>query len=151
MSVVYNFKIRISKRKNTILSAIDVITSLMDNGWSLNSEKNEIIYTDVGDNDDFDFFSKMIEVEEYFNIVDKKQKNNEVISLAMFYLENDDRYRIDLIITPEFDILIAPDDATKKMLSSNMNMLDVNWYYFKLIPALTNEKMRVEDFSVSKF
>lgn len=151
MSVVYNFKIRISKRKNTILSAIDIITSLMDNGWSLNSEKNEIIYTDVGDNDDFDFFSKMIEVEEYFNIVDKKQKNNEVISLAMFYLENDDRYRIDLIITPEFDILIAPDDATKKMLSSNMNMLDVNWYYFKLIPALTNEKMRVEDFSVSKF
>lgn len=77
-------------------------------------------------------------------------KNNSIL-YTLFYLEEYNRYRIDVIITPEFDILISPDDATKKMLSSHLNLLDMNWYLCKIMSALTNENILVEGFSYTQF
>ena len=101
----------------------------------------------MGDSDDFDFLVKTITKEEYLDIANRKEKNNETIALALFLLEKDYRYRIDIIITPEFDILISPDDKTKKILISNLKVLDVNWYFLKILPALSNKNMIIESFS----
>lgn len=146
MSADYNFKISIAKRGNSDLSSVGIIENFLKAGWSLYSEKNEITYTDVGDNDNFHFLTKPIGEIEYFNIVNEKEKNNEMIAFALFCYE-ELRYRIDVIITPEYEILISPDDATKKMLIPTLNILDVNWYLCKLLPPLTNKNMLVESFS----
>ena len=145
MSITYNFEISVYKKEG--ISSIHIIESLLEAGWSLYSEKNEIIYTNVGDTDDFDFLAKTITKEEYLNIASQKEKNNEMIALALFLLEEDYRYRIDIIITPEFNILISPDDKTKKILISNLKILDVNWYLLKFLPALSNKNMIIESFS----
>ena len=52
-----------------------------------------------------------------------------------------------ITITSVFEVLISPDDATRKMLSNDLKILDVNWYISRIIPYLTNEKMLVENFS----
>ena len=69
----------------------------------------------------------------------------------MYDFEEYYRYRIDVIITTEFDILISPDDITKKMLLFSLNILDMNWYLCKIMPALTNENMLIEGFSYTQF
>ena len=151
MSVTYNIKINIVRRGKIDLSSTDILESLIDAGWSLFSEENLIIYTDIGDDDDFNFMSKSMNKNQYYTIVKQKQKNDEVIGLAMFFSEDNYRYRIDVIITSEFEIIISPDDATKKMLSYDLDLLDVNWYFYRIIPYLTNKKMLVESFSFSQY
>ena len=88
MSITYNFQINITKRKENSLSSTDIIESLIEAGWSLFSENNLIIYTDVGDDDDFNFLSKPMNKREYYDIVNKKQRNKETIALALFRSEN---------------------------------------------------------------
>lgn len=151
MSITYNFRITIAKRGNVNLLSMNIIDNFLKTGWSLYSEKDEIIYTDIGDNDNFDFKAKSMSKNEYFDIVNQKEKNHEIIAVALFYLEEYYRYRIDIMITPEFDILISPDDMTKKMLLSSLNILDMNWYLCKIMPALINENMLVEGFSYTQF
>lgn len=151
MSITYNFRITIAKRGDVNLLSMKIIDSFLETGWSLYSKKNEIIYTDIGDNDDFNFKAKSMTKNEYFDIVNQKEKKHEIIAVALFYLEEYYRYRIDIMITPEFDILISPDDITKKMISSSLNILDMNWYLCKIIPTLINKNMFVEGFSYTQF
>ena len=92
MSITYNFKITIVKRENANLLSMNIIDSFLENGWSLYSEKNEIIYTDIGDNDDFDFKAKSMSKNEYFDIVNQKEKHHEIIAVAMFIVHFDPVY-----------------------------------------------------------
>lgn len=150
MSVEYNFQIKLVKKENKDLLVTNIIESLINAGWSLFSGDNNIIYTDIGDDDNFDFIARNITKDEYYNIVQQKQLQCETIAFAMFYLENNCRYRIDIIITSEFEIILSPDDITKKMLSVKLDLLDVNWYFCKILPHLTNPNMSVESFSFCK-
>ena len=79
MSVTYNIKINIVRREKIDLSSTDILESLIDAGWSLFSEENLIIYTDIGDDDDFNFMSKSMNKNQYYTIVKQKQKNDEEI------------------------------------------------------------------------
>ena len=72
------------------------------------------------------------------------------IALALFCLEDNYRYRIDVIITPDFESLVTPDDETKKMLIPNLNILAVNWYLCKILPPLTNKKYYLKVFRLYK-
>ncbi len=150
MSVEYNFQIKLVKKENKELLATNIIESLVNAGWSLFSGDNNIIYTDIGDNDNFDFIARNIAKDEYYNIVQQKQMQCETIAFAMFYSESNCRYRIDIIITSDFEIIFSPDDITKKMLSDKFELLDVNWYFSKILPYLTNPNMSVESFSFCK-
>ena len=85
MSAEYNLKIKIIKKGKDKIYAEDIIEALVNEGWSLFSEGNTIIYTDVLDGDDFNFVSKNIKKEDYYEIVSKKQKYGEPIACAMFY------------------------------------------------------------------
>lgn len=48
MSLNYSFKICITQREDQSLKSVDIIKSYLEAGWSLYSEKNQIIYTEVG-------------------------------------------------------------------------------------------------------
>lgn len=147
MSADYIFGINIAQQRNANLTSVNIVKCYLEAGWSLYSEKNQIIYTGVGDNDEFNFLANSISEAEYFDIVKQKEKNNEIIAFSLFCLEENYRYRIDIHITPEFEIIISPDDATKRMLNSNLNILDVNWYLCRILPPLTNKNMLVESFT----
>lgn len=147
MSVMYNFKINIVHREDINITSIDIIKSYLEAGWNLYSERNHIIYTDLGDNDDFSFVSNPISENGYFNIVMQKEKNNENIAFALFSSEENCLYRIDVIITPELEISISPDDGTKKMLAHNLDILDVSWYLYRVLPPLANKNILIEGFT----
>lgn len=156
MSATYLFEIDIIKRKESDLSATDLIESFIAAGWSLFSENSTIIFTDTNDIDDYNYLSKHIEKNEYYDIVRKKQNNGEPIAFALFRSENHHKYRIDIIIIPRledsrFKVAISPSDGTRKMLSAEPKILDVNWYLIRVIPYLTSEKMVVENFSYSQY
>lgn len=65
MSATYLFEIDIIKRKESDLSATDLIESFIAAGWSLFSENSTIIFTDTNDIDDYNYLSKHIEKNEY--------------------------------------------------------------------------------------
>lgn len=150
MSVEYNLKIKIIKRGKNKIYAQDIIEALVNEGWSLFSEGDTIIYTDVSDGDNFNFVSQKIKKEDYYEIVSKKQKYGEPIACAMFYTEDRYVYRIDVIITSDFEVIISPDDLTKKMMNCENELLDMSWYICKIIPKLSNKNMIVESFSFCK-
>lgn len=47
----------------------------------------------------------------------------------------------------DYNFEINVDDATKKMLTSNLNILDANWYLQKILQPLSGKNMLVESFS----
>lgn len=152
MSVTYHFGIEIVNRGERDLSVTDVIERFIAAGWSLFSDSNTIIFTDINDRDDYNYLSKHIGQNEYYDIVRKKQENEEPVAFAMFRSEDHRKYRIDVIIVPKledsrFEISISPSDGTRKILSANQEMLDINWYLIRVIPYLTNDRMAVESFS----
>lgn len=156
MSVTYLFEIDIVKRNESDLSATDLIESFIVAGWSLFSENNTIIFTGINDIDDYNYLSEHIDKNEYYDIVRKKQNKGEPIAFALFRSENHHKYRIDIIIIPMFDnsrfeVAISPSDGTRKMLSVEQKILDVNWYLMRVIPYLTSENMVVENFSYSQY
>lgn len=134
MSVDRTFTISIAERKGEKPSAVNIISCFLKFGWSFYSGQNQIIYTDVGDSDDFDFLAKQITESEYFHIVEQKESRGEVIAFSMFYKEDCHRYRINTLIMPNCEIVISPDDETRKMLMPDLNILDANWYFCKIIP-----------------
>ena len=149
MSVSLLFEFRVVKREN--FTSVNLIESFLKEGWNLYSEKGEIIYTDIGDIDDYDYKANRISEKEYFNIVIQKERNNETIAFTLYWLEADDRYRIDVLITPQFEILISPDDETKKMIESEIKILDVNWYLYRILMTLTNNNILVEGYSFQQY
>ena len=58
MLVEYNLKTKIIKRGKNKIDAQDIIEALVNGGWSLFSEGDTIIYTDVSDGDNFNFVSR---------------------------------------------------------------------------------------------
>lgn len=146
MSVSYSLTIGVIKKENTTSFSVDIIKSFLEFGWTLYSQNNEIIYTDVGDEDNYDFCARNISVDEYFEIVEAKEQNGEIIAAGMFLFEEKCSYRIDLLITPDFKIIISPDDATQKVID-DIDILDVNWYLGKTLPALKDRDIFVESIS----
>ena len=58
MSVDRTFIISIAERNGKKPSAVNIINCFLKYGWSLYSARNHIIFTDVGDGDDFEFLAK---------------------------------------------------------------------------------------------
>lgn len=75
MSMNCFFKINITQRDDAKVTPADIVKCYLEAGWSLYSEKNLIIYTGVGDNDDFGFLANSISETEYFDIIKQKEKN----------------------------------------------------------------------------
>lgn len=151
MSTEYLFKIELAKRNGKELNAVHVIENMIKGGWSLFSEEGKIIYADISDEYDFHFMAKNISKAAYYDMVNEKQIKCELIAFAMFYIENEHAYRIDVIITSDFQVLISIDDLNKKMLCNQFKLLDINWYAYHIIPYLTNDEMQVEFFSFYKY
>lgn len=151
MSVDRTFTISVAERRGTKLSAVNIINCFLEFGWSLYSAQGKIIYTAVGDSDDFEYFEKHISRSEYFHIVEQKELRDEVIAFAMFYEENCISYRMNTLIMPSHEIVISPDDETRKMLISDLNILDTNWYFSKILPPLLNSNILIEAFSYAQY
>ena len=74
-----------------------------------------------------------------------------MIAFALLYRENSNTYRIDMLIISKFQIIISPDDGTRKMLHSSFGILDVNWYLLKILPPLFNVNLRIESFLFNQY
>ena len=74
-----------------------------------------------------------------------------MIAFALFYRENSNTYRIDMLIISKFQIIISPDDGTRKMLHSSFGILDVNWYLLKILTPLFNVNLRIESFLFNQY
>ena len=151
MSVDRTFTISIAERNGKKPSAVNIINCFLKYGWSLYSARNHIIFTDVGDGDDFEFLAKHITESEYFHIVEQKESRGEVIAFSMFYEEKCSRYRMNTLIMPNCEIVISPDDETRKMLIPDLNILDTSWYFCKILPPLLTANILIEAFSYSQY
>lgn len=144
MSVVYDFEIVVSSKSEQLLLPEDIIESLRHAGWDLYTRNGQILFTALGDKDDFDIISQKISRQEYYKIAEQKYRCGETVSFSMFCDENGSEMRIDVMIMPDFTVAVFPDDFSKKILPGAGKLLDVSWYTPRLIPCLNNEKMIVE-------
>lgn len=154
MSIDRTFEISIAKKDGKKPSAVAIINCLLNFGWSLYSPQHSVIYTDVGDSDDFDFLNRKIAASEYFRIVTQKELNSETIAFSLFYVEDGNTYRVNVLIIPNlsnWEVVISPSDETVKMLMPDLNILDANWYFCKVLPPLLKSNILIETFSLSQY
>lgn len=151
MSVDRTFTISIAERGGKKPSSVCIINCFLKFGWSLYSSQNKIIYTDLGDSDDFDFLNERITESEYFRIVTQKELSEEVIAFSLFYEEDHCRYRINVLIMPDRAVVISPDDETRKMLIPDLNILDTNWYFRQILSPLLNADILIETYSFQQY
>ena len=151
MSVDRMFTISFAKSDSANLSAEKIINCFLDFGWSLYSSQGEIIYTGLGDSDDFEYLTERISKIEYLNIAKQKELQDEVIAFSLFFEENSSRYRINVLIVPKFQIVISPSDGTRKMSNPTFGILDVNWYLSKILPPFLNANVQIEAYSFQQY
>ena len=135
-----------------VVSPLKVIEILSGNGWNLLNEDGYACYLPVGDNDMFDWTGSKISVSELMKILEKKEKNKELIGVRIAWknteiggnllLWDKDEAKDKKIYAPiSFDL-----DANRKILAEydDFKITDVNWYLERLIPAFNQGDTLVE-------
>lgn len=145
MSIFASIDISIASRLGYSITSIDIINTLINNGWKIRNE-NKIYYLPIGDNDNFDWQDNEISEKEFFSIAKQKDQNNEIIGVALIW--KDSKIGGTLLIYPEHKFSINLTINLKK-LNNNIKcrITDVNWYLEKILPFFENDTTTVENFS----
>lgn len=144
MSVSASIDINLVQYQQRV-SLLKVIQYLLEYGWSLDYD-GKISFLPIGDDDKFNWQSESMSIESFFHILMKKEKNNEIIGVAMtwsntgiggdFLLSKDGKLSVNLSINRK---LIESD--------SSMKITDINWYLVKLLPIFNHKDIQVESFT----
>lgn len=84
MSVSISIEISLSKQ----ISRMTILRKLEDFGWSYN-DQGKVTYLPIGDDNDFNWRSKSIPLEELLKILVIKDNKRELIGVAMTWKDTD--------------------------------------------------------------
>ncbi|MFC9711764.1 hypothetical protein ACFTRD_26835 [Paenibacillus sp. NPDC056933] len=129
MSVSSTIEIFLSKQ----ISGITILSKLEKYGWSYN-DHGHATFLPVGDDDDYGWQHVSIPKEELLKILSTKEKQRELIGVAMTW--KDTNRGGTFLIRENGTFLMSPDINRKVVeVESYSNITDINWYMTKLIPV----------------
>lgn len=100
----------------------------------------------IGDDDKFDWKSEKISFESLVQIIEKKERIEEIIGVILTWQDTgiggQFLFRCNGIISVNVTLL-------RKLISSNSNVeiTDINWYLTRLLNVFNEKVMQVEHFS----
>lgn len=110
----------------------DFIKVLLEAGWRVFNNK-EITFLPLRDNGEFNWVSKASNIEEIFNIIDEKERSNEVIGLVLYWRKTNIGVRVTFKSIDDINIAL---DINRKEIKGLNNMTNVNWYFERLIEPI---------------
>ena len=148
MSVSASINIQLGKMNINRVSAIQLIKTFIRNKWRL-QWNNNISYLPVGD-DDFDWQSDKISIEELVNIVEEKESRGELIGILMLW--DSTEFGVELLIHSELELSFNLS-VNRKVITyaKNTHITDINWYLEKIVIPLKENNYIIEYFSFDEY
>lgn len=142
MSVSASINIKLVMLDGKMISSADIINRLLRCNWTINDNGN-ISFLPLGDNDDYDWQNKNINLEQLMNIIVEKEKQNEVIGVTLMWGKT--RIGGQLLIWQKGNLSINLT-VNRKILNDNteIDATDVNWYLERILPAFKGGNCIVE-------
>ena len=146
-----SLSIRLHQDKNLPISTRDIISELTCFGWILH-KYDYVEYLPLGAKNNEDWHSFIMKsYDEVDQILDAKEQAKELIGIRIERFDMD--IKGDLFCLPESnysDILFNTyADKPKIQLAPNCEIIDLNWYFEKLLPPL-GAAFGVEAFSFTQ-
>ncbi|WP_144687022.1 hypothetical protein [Acetivibrio clariflavus] len=94
----------------------------------------KVSFLPLGDNDDYDWQSEEIDLEQLMDIIDKKEKQNEVIGVILYWDKSSIGMQLLIWNSGKLPFILT---INRKILNDNteINVTDVNWYLERILPA----------------
>jgi len=135
--------IRLNQNKK--YSIEDIIKMFINIGWNLYDEQGKITYLPLGDVDEFNWQSDLMNEEDFYMLIREKEKHNELIGLTLYW--SNTMIGVDLLAQSSYDIMLSITVNRKLMYAdSSISITDVNWYIDKTVINLKKAKYQVENF-----
>lgn len=120
----------------------EIIQLLLDGGWTI-EEQGTIVFLPLNDDDMFDWTSSNISIEEFFSIIDKKEKAEEIIGVELYWENTHIGGHLLLHSHFEFSFLM---NINTKYTKASESIPDYNWYAEKMIPCF-NSRYHITEYS----
>jgi hypothetical protein len=145
MSVSAAIDLELSTSSDRV-SAKKVLMTLHDFGWSFDDHGN-VSYLPVGDQDDFDWQSEKMSVENLLEIVEAKEQRGELIGVTITWKDTGIGGQLLLQSdgTMTFSITV-----NRKCIDEETRITDVNWYLMRLLLPLNQNGFYVAFFQFSE-
>ncbi len=132
MSHLSYFEINLSKS----ISALDVILSLVDYGWSLD-DHGQVSILPIGDDDLYNW-TRMPKnpLKIVYQIINEKELLGEIIGIVILW--QDSKIGGQLLVSGDDKISFILN-INRKTLPNCQNFTDISWYLNKIIPPLSNK------------
>ncbi len=141
MSVSASINIKFYSEQETI----HIIKKLIDFGWTINNN-GKTTYLPLGDNDDFNWTSSILDLNQLHNIINKKEENNEIVGLVMTWLDTGVGGSILFWDKTSFSINLYINRMIVHC-NDNSSFTNYSWYIEKILPALDKDKIIVQSVS----
>lgn len=142
MSVSASIDIRLAMVEGCLPSAVEIINSLLRCNWTTN-DNEKISYLPLGDNDAYDWQNESICSEHLVEIINEKERQNEVIGVVLTWEKSDIGMHILVLNNRDLSFNLS---MNRKRINDDLelNMTDVNWYLERIMPAFRGENYIVE-------
>lgn len=161
MSLETSIDLRIVENtlKQSAITPTKILLTLMNNGWNLQIQDGNILYLPIGDNDRFSWTAHKMSVDDLMQIVEEKEKLNELIGIKIRWQDTD----IDGALLLSTNEAMEKNETfanmslcleNRKILKTTYNHLeitDVNWYLERLMPIFTQKEMFIEMLNYNEY
>lgn len=110
---------------------MDIVDLLFQIGWCNRNKKGDVEYLPVGDKGEYNWQEQQLSDDEVNLIVNKKQDENEMVGLALYYQNSIDG--LVLLAKNTKEIMLDLDINRRKMGEDRDAITDIGWYFDNLI------------------
>ena len=129
------------------ISSTQIIEKFTQNNWRIVAN-NKIHYLPLGDKDVFNWQKDTISESDFFEIVRKKEQENEIIGITMTWATS--QIGIDLLIYNNYQLNIGLNTNRQHLNIRNLKVTDINWYLEKILAIFDNYHMLLTHLSFTQ-
>jgi hypothetical protein len=127
-------------------SITDIIAAFKQIGWSTFNSNGETEYLPVGDNDEYDWYKKVMTESELQSIITAKTSKNERIGINLFYRDGVEGITLLSSNTKEIILCLSINRRT-----INNTHTDMSWYLENVIYKLLNTNVRIISYKATEY
>ena len=113
---------------------MDIVDLLFQIGWCNRNKKGDVEYLPVGDKGEYNWQEQQLSDDEVNLIVNKKQDENEMVGLALYYQNSIEG--LILLAKNTKEIMLDLDINRRKMGEDRDAITDIGWYFDNLIQKI---------------
>ncbi|MBY0013288.1 hypothetical protein [Paenibacillus typhae] len=141
MSISAWIDIHLSSSAN--FSATDLIRQFAKEGWDYADHNGEVTFLPLGDGDNFNWQSEVMDSAHIMNIIEMKQAQGEIVGIQL--LRRDSEIGCDMLMFNTNQIGFNLSIARKSIeTQGDIDMTDFSWYLERILPVFKNAGLRVE-------